>query len=580
MTNRMGVFLLIIAMMITMLTGCASQEEDFDVGGDIDINNTDKDDSSSKPNEKDETPSDSDPKDPSKPDEKDETPSDSDPDKKPSDDEPDDKTPNNNKEEANKPTPDGGQENPSTGTVIATLTKLQTAGKAFDVAAGETVWFGPMPITAEEVATFGGSGVNKSAVTEVYKFGGGYRLYSYKATSAGSMTVKAPDGYAEKFLISKGQEMTETEYYYHFDQKNGVNLYDGALDSTGKTIDWAGKEKTSSAQHLSHAIVVNKGDTLTFGPASSAQVVQAFGYDAKGKATTLINGGILKEEGTFEKGLKIYTYTVPEGVSSIRLVVDNELKTKFAATKNKAFNTAEYETLTGEKGSSLIDPLKKKTALFVGDSICEGWKNGITGIPRFPDAYSGLIAKETGIEATNAGVGSSTISNEKPVYKQFETLKNNDYDYVVIQGGINDMSHNRKVGSMSDSYDIDEFEISTYAGGLEYTIYKAIEYYGDTAAIAYIFTPAFPNHPSGNYGNLPQYLEVAKEICEKWGILFFDMNEIDELIQRMDVNNKTYTGDFIHMNGEGYKMVVPYIIEMMRSLTPCKPATYEKVQPQ
>ncbi len=568
MSKRILSLLVIAALLATLLSGCGSKEEDFGVA------DTMGNESNQEQDEENSSSPDSDQKEENKPDtdQKDEKPStddQKDPAKPNTPDEGNGGTNNTTKPDPSDKEQGGTNETPAQST-IKTLTNLQKAGAAFNVKAGQTVWFGPMPMNQETALTAGGKAVGVSALKEIAKLGGGYRLYSYKATADGAVTVSAPKGYESKFLISLDQEMTEKEYYYHIDQ-NGVQLYDSALDSTGKTIAPNGKETTSSDWHLTHGVSLKQGDTLTFGPCFSAQAVQGFGYDAKGKATSLINASNLKEEETLGGGYKIYTYTVPAEVTSVRLLVAADLKGKFAMVKNKAFNGSEYTNLTGVSGSSLPDVLKGKEVLFVGDSICEGFKNSNTGIARFPDAYAGLIAKKTGTISTNAGVGSSTISNQKPVYKQFEALQKNDYDLVVIQGGINDMSHKRKVGEMSDSFEPEEWDLTTYAGGLEYTIYKAIEYYGDTASVGYLFTPAFPNHPSGNYGTLPQFLAVAKEICEKWGVPFLNLCENAELNQKLQINEKVNTGDFIHLNANGYEIVTPYIIDFMRTMTP-----YEK----
>jgi len=568
MSKRIIALLLMLALLLSV-AGCKKNEDDLGVaetpiaGSD---NKQDPDQDSKDPdNNTDDQPDDKQPGNSDSGDSKDPTQPDKTPADKTTTDQPGDNPskPNNNDNNTNDTLP-----------TSANLTALQKAGTAFTVAAGDTVWFGPMPMTQEDMLTLDGKTVKKADVKEVAKFGGGYRIYSYKAAAAGSMTIQAPQGFENRFLISKGQEMDDVKYNLYWDMMGGTNLYHPSLDSTGKTISWDGKEKNSSDFHLSHAIRITKDETLTFGPCNPAQVVLAYGYDANGKATTLLNGSNLKQNATFAKGMSVYTFTNTENVAWIRLLVPNDVKNDMLVMKNQVFDVAAMNL----NPNTYKDPLKGATALFVGDSICEGWKNGNTKIPRFPDAYAGLIAKDTGIEATNAGVGSSTLSNEKPVYNQFEKLQTKDYDYVVIQGGINDMSHNNPVGTMSDSFDIDSFEVTTYAGGLEYTIYKAIEYYGDTAAIAYIFTPAFPNHPSGNYGNLPKFLSVAKDICEKWGVTFLDMNEIQPLIQRLDVNNKTCTSDFIHINAEGYKMVAPYISDMMRTAHACKPDILAKVQ--
>ncbi|MBQ7934815.1 MAG: hypothetical protein IJ333_00475 [Clostridia bacterium] len=567
--KRLLLFLVIFAM-LAALPACKSKEPEESATVDTAVGGQ-TEDPSDDPVKKEEPSSNESKKDPQKPDQ----PSDSSKD-------PEQQGSSSDKPSDSSQQPSGGDQTPGTDpgassagpTRPDTLSSLQSL--SFTVQEGDTLWFGPADPTRDTLLTLRAENgaelqIGKNDLTEAGSFGGGYRLFSYKVSSAGSVQVTPPEGYEDRFLISKNEEMTVEEYFYHMDSQSGINLYDGALDRSRQTIDWKGKTSQSSDYHLSHAIAVNPGDTLTFGPTRAAQVVQGYGFNAKGEASSLINGSNCTVSAVTAQGMRFFTYTVPEGIYTVQLNVGDDLMKKYMVTKNKMFSVAEYQNTTGNNAASIGDPLKEKEALFLGDSICEGWKNSNTGIARFPDAYAGLIAKETGLIATNNGLGSSTLSDgNRPVFNQLEQTKKLDFDYVLIQGGINDMSHGKKVGKMSHSYSPDTFDTTTYAGGLEYTIYKAIEYHGDTAAIAYLFTPAFLNHPSGNYSKLTQYTDVAAEICEKWGIPFFDLNKNEELIGLLDINNKTHTSDNIHLNGEGYKKVYPYIAESLRAMTPCK----------
>ena len=49
-------------------------------------------------------------------------------------------------------------------------------------------------------------------------------------------------------------------------------------------------------------ITVQEGDTVTFGPAASAQVVQGYAFDAAGKPLALINAQNCTEKGSFAYG--------------------------------------------------------------------------------------------------------------------------------------------------------------------------------------------------------------------------------------------------------------------------------------
>lgn len=569
MKKQFLLFLMILALTLTFFVGCKSTEEDdFSSSGAI------TDEKFEIVQEKGEEKDSAEPKDDQSTDEKEE----SDP---VTDDTPDDKeeepTEDNKIDDiATAPTPD---DNTPAVTVDLTLTSLQDATKAVSLAKGETVWFGPVASAQETLLTFESDGktaeVKATDAKETASFGI-YRLYSYTAPAAGTVTANIQDPYTDRYLLSKGQEMTLDHLFYYWDSKSSGNLYHRALDLSGETMNWRGKTSKSTDYSLTHPVQVTAGDTLTFGPVNAGTPGLVVAIDTKGE-TTLVGSGALKETDVFPQGQRIYTYTVSESVTAVRVSVPADAKEYFAMMKNKTFDLSGWSSMTGGNAASTRDPLKGKTALFVGDSVCEGFKNGNTGIARFPDAYAGLIEKQTGVKSTNAGVGSSTISDEKAVFLQFENYKKTDFDYVVIQGGINDMSHSIPVGEMSASFNGDDFDISTYAGGLEYTLYKAIEYYGDTAAIGVLFSYASPNHPSGNGAKLPEYVAVGREICEKWGISYLDMCNHAEITQKLNFTEKINTGDFIHLNATGYEIVTPYIIDFMRSMSACSQDILGKV---
>ena len=458
------------------------------------------------------------------------------------------------------------------------LTNLQTPGASFPVSAGDTIWFGPMDILTEEFLTFADASGNqtkigKNNVTESDSFSGGYRIYSYKATAAGTVIVNPPQAYENRFLISKNQEMTVALYHHHWDQVAGINLYDGVLEQSRQTINWKGKVSSSSEYHLSHGISVKEGDTLTIGPINSEQVVQGYGFDAKGNATTLINGSNMANNGSFPQGMQIYTYTVPAGVYAVQFNVPDAMKNKVMITKNKVFSIAEYQNTTGVNAATVGDPLKGSDGLFAGDSI----NHGLTSRDEEGLAWAGRIARDTGLISTNVGKSgyhyAHISSNYGPISDLLEANKKNDFDYVVLQGGYNDVSKKVKLGKISNSYNPDTFDTSTFAGGLEYTIYNTIKYHGDTAAIGYIVTFRVPK--AG--GAEAEYYDLAKKICEKWGITFLDLYNNEKLNADLKYDTNEHTNDNLHPDASGYELITPYVTEYMRTMTPCSQEILEEV---
>lgn len=575
MIKKIVLWMMILALTLSLLAGCKSaQEEDFSASGVVDEPNEEepkkeesKEETGDKPVADEKEPADSEP---------DPTPS-NEPEKEPAKEEPAD-TPTEQT-----PAPD------NTPAADLSLTHLEDATKAISLNKGETLWFGPVSISQEDVLTFTEESGKKTTLKradakETDSFGN-HRLYSYTADAAGSVSLHILESYAGYYLASKEQEMTLMHLYHHWDSKNQGNLY-GVLDLSGKTMDWKGKISNSSDYDLTHAIPVKEGDTLTFGPSASNQVVQGFGLDAKGNATALINASGLTENASFPKGMKIYiyTYTVPAGITAVQLNVAASVSGKFMITRNKAFTLSDYQNTTGVSADTIADPLKDRAGLFAGDSINHGLYSRDEMATTFKDEKGGWaprIERDTGLIATNMGESGFLIadypagSTDRSICSLLEPNKKKDYDYIVLQGGVNDISKNIATGSISDSFDPEEFDTSTYAGGLERTFYEAIQYYGDTAAIGYIFNFKITAREGYNKDMTPYY-SVAKEICKKWGITYLDLYTHEKLNADLKFDTKEHTNDLLHPDASGYELITPYVIEYMRTMTPCPQEVLEK----
>ena len=578
MMKKLVLWMMILALSLTLLAGCKTAEEDFTASGSLD-----KETLGQTPEKEEQTETDPGEKAPSEKEEISSEKEDAPAADSPKEEDPKEET-ETNEETRDEPT-SGGSGTPA---ADLTLTGLQDATKAVALAQGETIWFGPVSIAQDEVLTFtDGSGkktVLKRADAKETDAFGNYRLYSYTAPAAGAVTLQIHQGYTDRYLVSKEQEMTLMHLYYYWDSKNQENLYSSTLDLSGKTMDWKGKLSSSSEFDLTHAITVQEGDTLTFGPARSNQVVQGFGLDADGKAAVLINAGGLTENASFPQGMKIYTYTVPAGVSAVHLNVAASVSGKYMITKNKTFTVVDYQTATGVNADSIAAPLKDSTGLFAGDSINHGLYSRDEMATSFKDGKGGWaprIERDTGLIATNMGESGFLIADypagttTRSVCSLLEPNKKKDYGYIVLQGGVNDISKNIAAGEITDSYDPEDFDTSTYAGGLERTFYEAICNYGDTAAIGYIFTFKITAREGYNKDMTPYYT-VAKEICKKWGVTYLDLYTNEKLNADLKFDTKEHTNDLLHPDASGYELITPYVIEYMRTMTPCPQEILEK----
>lgn len=232
----------------------------------------------------------------------------------------------------------------------------------------------------------------------------------------------------------------------------------------------------------------------------------------------------------------------------------------FAATKDPTeIDVSENSNLTG------------KSVLFCGDSISYGqWDTVVGG-----GGWGTRIAAAYSMKSDNPSMGGYSISNIRGgrIIDQFKNYTSKQYDYVILQGGVNDAWGDintgvvAEPGEMTNSYDLRDFDITTFAGGLEELFLTAKKNWPN-AKIGYMTTFATPNSKGiGRTAEMDPYYAQAIKICEKWGInlldLYHDQYVNDKL---MAVKTYNYLKDPIHPNAKGYDRLAPYIADWMEKM--------------
>ena len=209
---------------------------------------------------------------------------------------------------------------------------------------------------------------------------------------------------------------------------------------------------------------------------------------------------------------------------------------------------------------------KNKNIIFFGDSITYGFlTKGYS--------WAGFIKDNYDFNTViNAGISDYRVSTYDDKNKWLtDTIishANEKYDYVIMQGGINDVLYNTPLGEISNSKRENDFDVNTFAGGLESYIYNAKKYFKD-AKIGYIITYYTPNYTERglkwSYDDYNKYIMMTKEILDKWNIKYLDLFD-EEYSNILKVNTKTYLPDNLHLNYEGYKIIYPYIYDFIKNL--------------
>lgn len=215
-----------------------------------------------------------------------------------------------------------------------------------------------------------------------------------------------------------------------------------------------------------------------------------------------------------------------------------------------------------------ISATHNKTAIFFGDSITYGYGNNGYG-------WANYIADNYDIlNAVNAGKSGWFISNNLKrdwIVNEVNSRKNTNYDYVIMHGGCNDINKNVPLGTYEETNFSGNYDTDTFLGGLEYYLYVVTTNW-QHAKIGYIINYKTPNDQSRNNEKSAPYYTKMKEVLNKWNIKYIDLfdgsnNNGQQFAELLKVNTNEYLPDNLHLNGEGYRIISPYIYNWMKTLS-------------
>ncbi len=494
-----------------------------------------------------------------------------------------------------------------------------------EVAAGDKIYFGPCNINQGfqlyhwegtenfDTSTIIRHGNANLAVTD--RFPGNQVIYCFTAPSAGRIAFCNAPAYNNFYCITKNKELT-VEVYNEF--LRSINRTASALFTEApissnifKAVEPQGfyqadgTVKASSSHYSGELISVLAGDVIYFGPVNLDQGFHLYEWHGTTGYSNYVRLNKADVQNyvvdTFPNGQAILAYEVTQA-GRIGLVNATAYNSFFVATKNERVTTENYFEYYDRHSDTVTvysEPLGRydnvevkesvlngKSALFTGDSICIAAADDDYFNNQTLGGWAGRVAMNYGLErTTNNGVSGAALSTTRDrwynaststakqqgrIYWQITKEADIQYDYVILHGGVNDAWDAAPVGEMTDSFDLADFDISTYAGGLEATLYYATKYHPE-AAIGYILNFEAPLHTSGKISVMGEtYFELGKQICEKWGIPYLDLHTI---LNAETFDTAIYTKDYIHPNAAGYNIIGDYVGEWMETLKPYTEAT-------
>lgn len=217
-----------------------------------------------------------------------------------------------------------------------------------------------------------------------------------------------------------------------------------------------------------------------------------------------------------------------------------------------------------------------KSIAFVGDSICYGtkWEGG----------YAKIIGEQNNMTVTNSSKGGATIARNvkwsadsdgyRPNIIDMVSGLEGEYDYIIIEGGVNDFWNGVPAGDISGGYD-GGYDESSMAGGIE-SIFNIIknQHFSSKVGFVIIHDPFTYNAEE----NFEPYYRMMKKVCEKWNVPYIDLYEQNNTDNGVNVKNSEMCslyfgtdsspeGDGCHPNELGYRIIyVDPITTWLKSL--------------
>ncbi len=218
--------------------------------------------------------------------------------------------------------------------------------------------------------------------------------------------------------------------------------------------------------------------------------------------------------------------------------------------------------------------LEGKSILFAGDSITEACSK----LDDY-DGFAGRVGLSNYMNWKNAGrSGATIVEGDNSVTDQIKDNQDEEFDYVILQGGINDSDREYPLGTISEGFERDYFNDKTFAGALEKLFYYTKKFNPDSK-IGFIITYQTPNSDWGeNVMDRSEQVLLTKQICDKWQIPYLDLYDgvvydNGTVITYSDIL-KVDTGEYfykdrptdVHLDYEGYNVVSKYISAWINTL--------------
>ena len=208
-------------------------------------------------------------------------------------------------------------------------------------------------------------------------------------------------------------------------------------------------------------------------------------------------------------------------------------------------------TGTSSNGSSTA--LFGKNILILGDSVNSGagWEGG----------FANLISEDFfGVSVRNASVSGQKFSGEQIYYQLVREYQNGFIpDYIVFDGGGNDMLANVTTGEVDlDTYSVN-FDTNTIAGAFEHLVVNAQKFIPNAKLIFVNLYKLNPVAAEVTYSKQREVWNLLHKACEKYGVYYVDLYNKSNFTPAIQEQWDNFMFDWIHINESGYRRFWPLI---------------------
>ncbi len=187
------------------------------------------------------------------------------------------------------------------------------------------------------------------------------------------------------------------------------------------------------------------------------------------------------------------------------------------------------------------NPMEGKTLCILGSSVVDGYASG-------HDAVGEYFEKRFGCKLVKEAVSGTTLTDldgNSYVSRLKKNIEEPKINLFICQLSTNDATKNLKLGEVSESKSMTDFDTKTVIGAMEYII-RYVQTTWDCPVV--FFTGSKYN--STAYSNM---VDALYKLRDKWGIGVLDLYNNDDFNAISEEDRAIFMADDIHPKRAGYR---------------------------